>query len=109
MKKQVVVMGNRVFTNYKASNLGYISALLDATKSLKNRVETYKRKVKEGNDLECLKILLKENEVELPKPKRRIEELKGPLLDYLQEMEQPQGPYHRARRLGSFHRHWPGS
>lgn len=71
-----MVMGDIAFTNYKSSIQAYIGTLLDATKSLEKRVETYKRKVEEENDLERSKVLLEENEVELSKTKRHIEELK---------------------------------
>ncbi|KAB5589638.1 hypothetical protein CTheo_6911 [Ceratobasidium theobromae] len=75
-KREVMVMGDHAFTNYKSSIQAYIGTLLDATVSLEKRVESYKRKVEEKIDLENSQALLLENEVELSKTRRHIEELK---------------------------------
>ena len=68
-------MGDVAFTKYMSSIQAYIDMLLDASDNLEKRIETYKCKVEEESDLEHSKVLLKENEVELSKMNRHIEEL----------------------------------
>jgi len=69
-------MGDIAFTNYKASIQAHIGTLLDTVKSLKKRVDAYKRKVEDGVDVDQSKVILQENEVELSKTERHINELK---------------------------------
>lgn len=70
-----MVMGDTDFAAYKASLRRYFDTLQDAAQSLEKRVETYKRKVEEDSDPGRSKVLLHENEVELSKTKRHMEEL----------------------------------
>ena len=69
-------MGDIAFTNYKTSIHAYIGTLLDTVKSLKKRVDAYKHKVEDGIDVDKSKVILQENEVELSKTERHINELR---------------------------------
>jgi len=75
-KREVMVMGDYAFADYKASIQAYIGTLLDTAVSLEKRVETYARRVEEEIDLEYSRTLLLENQVELSKTRRHIDELK---------------------------------
>ncbi|KAG6369895.1 hypothetical protein JVT61DRAFT_13360 [Boletus reticuloceps] len=75
-KKEVLVMGDIAFTNYKASIQAHICTLLDTIKSLKKRVDAYKRKVEDVVDIYQSKVILQENKVELSKTERHINQLK---------------------------------
>ncbi|KAH7881699.1 hypothetical protein F5I97DRAFT_1291768 [Phlebopus sp. FC_14] len=70
-KKEVLLMGEVAFTNYKSSIQAHIGTLIDAKKSLEKRVETFTARV--ANDS---RVKLTENESELSKTRRHIDELK---------------------------------
>jgi len=69
-------MGDTQFMNYKFSIRAHIGTLLDAVQSLKKRVDSNKRRVEDGVDVDRSKVILQENEVELSKTERHINELK---------------------------------
>ena len=69
-------MGDIAFTDYKTSIQAQIGTLLDTIKSLKKRVDAYKPKVEDGVNVNQSKVILQENEAELSKTERHINELK---------------------------------
>ena len=75
-KKEVIVMGDHAFANYKSKIQADIGTLLDTIVSLEKRVATYQRKVDDGIDLDNSRILLQENKAELSKTRRHVDELK---------------------------------
>ena len=74
-------MGARAFTNYLASIQASIGTHIDSVKSLEKKINTLKRRVQDGINVQESQIKLDEYEAELAKTRTKIDNLKKFFVD----------------------------